>query len=230
MRHRRPRWSRARARRRPRRSSSSRTSATLEPVGSFDLITCLDDSVNYLMDDGRPGGRLRARWRRISPPDGVLVFDVNTLSTYRTTFARDATMDGRRRVPRLARRLRRGRGAGLRGGRLSSRRSRPADAGLYERVTTRPHPAPPPAPRDRARTGRGRARRRRRVRAAPGRLARRRAPSEEPPPQARVLGPSESREEVRTHDAEEERQAAPAREVDHQGRLTIPIRQGLGAR
>jgi SAM-dependent methyltransferase len=65
----------------------------LEPVGSFDLVTCLDDSLNYLIDDGD----LEAALGSLAPslaPDGVLVFDVNTLSTYRTTFACDMTLDG----------------------------------------------------------------------------------------------------------------------------------------
>jgi SAM-dependent methyltransferase len=66
---------------------------TLDPIGSFDLITCLDDSVNYLIDDGDLEDCLGALAWNLAP-DGVLVFDVNTLSTYRTTFARDMTLDG----------------------------------------------------------------------------------------------------------------------------------------
>jgi SAM-dependent methyltransferase len=66
---------------------------SLDPIGSFDLITCLDDSINYLIDDGD----LEAAFASLAwnlAPDGVLVFDLNTLSTYRTTFARDMTLDG----------------------------------------------------------------------------------------------------------------------------------------
>jgi SAM-dependent methyltransferase len=62
-------------------------------VGSFDLITCLDDSVNYLTGEGDLDDALASLARNLAP-DGVLVFDVNTLSTYRTTFARDMTLDG----------------------------------------------------------------------------------------------------------------------------------------
>jgi SAM-dependent methyltransferase len=62
-------------------------------LGSFDLITCLDDSVNYLVDDGELEAALRCFAANLAP-DGVLVFDVNTVSTYRTTFARDAVVDG----------------------------------------------------------------------------------------------------------------------------------------
>ena len=66
---------------------------TLGPIGSFDLITCLDDSINYLIDDGDLDAGLGALACNLAP-DGVLVFDVNTLSTYRTTFARDMALDG----------------------------------------------------------------------------------------------------------------------------------------
>lgn len=65
----------------------------LGELGRFDLITCLDDSVNYLLE----AGDLQAAFASFAAnlaPDGVLVFDVNTVSTYRTTFARDATIDG----------------------------------------------------------------------------------------------------------------------------------------
>lgn len=65
----------------------------LERLGSFDLITCLDDSVNYLADEGELDAALASLGANLAP-DGVLVFDVNTLSTYRTTFARDMTLDG----------------------------------------------------------------------------------------------------------------------------------------
>jgi SAM-dependent methyltransferase len=66
---------------------------TLDAVGSFDLITCLDDSLNYLIDDGDLEAALASLARNLAA-DGVLVFDLNTLSTYRTTFACDMTLDG----------------------------------------------------------------------------------------------------------------------------------------
>ena len=65
----------------------------LGPIGEFDLITCLDDSVNYLVEEGDLEAAFGAFAANLAP-DGVLVFDVNTLSTYRTTFARDMTLDG----------------------------------------------------------------------------------------------------------------------------------------
>ena len=65
----------------------------LEPLGGFDLITCLDDSLNYLIDDGDLDAALAALGANLAH-DGVLVFDLNTLATYRTTFARDMALDG----------------------------------------------------------------------------------------------------------------------------------------
>jgi SAM-dependent methyltransferase len=54
----------------------------------FDLITCLDDAVNYLLtvDDLRAAFRSAARLLR---PGGFYLFDTNTLLTYRTAFAQD---------------------------------------------------------------------------------------------------------------------------------------------
>jgi SAM-dependent methyltransferase len=66
---------------------------SLEPIGEFDLITCLDDSVNYLVDEGDLDAAFASLAANLAD-DGVLVFDVNTLSTYRTTFARDMTLGG----------------------------------------------------------------------------------------------------------------------------------------
>jgi SAM-dependent methyltransferase len=66
---------------------------TLERVGTFDLITCLDDPINYLIDDGDLDAAFASLASNLAP-DGVLVFDVNTLSTYRTSFACDMTLEG----------------------------------------------------------------------------------------------------------------------------------------
>lgn len=65
---------------------------TLGRVGEFDLITCLDDSLNYLTGEGDLDAALRALAGNLAPA-GVLVFDLNTLATYRSSFARDATLD-----------------------------------------------------------------------------------------------------------------------------------------
>jgi SAM-dependent methyltransferase len=50
-----------------------------------DLVTCLDDAVNYLLEPGELRAAL-AGMRRNLRPGGLLVFDVNTLATYRAVF------------------------------------------------------------------------------------------------------------------------------------------------
>jgi hypothetical protein len=58
----------------------------LPDLGEFDLVCCLDDGVNYL-DSPAELVATFAGMRRNLAPDGVLVFDVNTLATYRSFFA-----------------------------------------------------------------------------------------------------------------------------------------------
>jgi ubiquinone/menaquinone biosynthesis C-methylase UbiE len=57
-------------------------------LGRFDLLTCLDDAINYLTD----ADDLRAAFaaaRRVLAPEGVYVFDVNTLHAYALAFDQD---------------------------------------------------------------------------------------------------------------------------------------------
>lgn len=58
----------------------------LPGCGSFDLITCLDDAVNYLLTEEDLGAAL-ASAAGLLGPGGVYVFDTNTLLTHRTAFA-----------------------------------------------------------------------------------------------------------------------------------------------
>ena len=58
----------------------------LPELGRFDLVTCLDDAVNYLTDPVGLVLTLRSLARALRP-GGVLVFDANTLATYRSAFA-----------------------------------------------------------------------------------------------------------------------------------------------
>jgi SAM-dependent methyltransferase len=64
----------------------------LPELGAFELVTCLDDAVNYLLafED------LVAAFSgvaRLLAPDGVYLFDTNTLGTYRAGFAVDAVFE-----------------------------------------------------------------------------------------------------------------------------------------
>ncbi len=59
---------------------------TLPHLGAFDLVWCLDDAVNYLGDDTELGLALGAIADNLAPT-GLLIFDTNTLLTYRSFFA-----------------------------------------------------------------------------------------------------------------------------------------------
>jgi SAM-dependent methyltransferase len=116
----------------------------LGELGRFDLITCLDDSVNYLVDEGELEAAFASFAANLAP-DGVLVFDVNTVSTYRTTFARDATIDGPGVFLVWHGECDGDEEPGCLAG-LVIEAFREDDSGLYERVTTRHtqrhHPRP----------------------------------------------------------------------------------------
>lgn len=58
----------------------------LPRFGEFDLVWSLNDSVNYMADQGELEAAL-AGMRANLGPGGVIVFDVNTLLAYRTFFA-----------------------------------------------------------------------------------------------------------------------------------------------
>jgi SAM-dependent methyltransferase len=53
---------------------------------AFDLVTCLDDGLNYLLGDSELGSALRSMSAALRP-GGLAVFDVNSLRTYRETFS-----------------------------------------------------------------------------------------------------------------------------------------------
>jgi SAM-dependent methyltransferase len=69
----------------------------LPRFGEFDLVTCLDDAVNYLLSVTELELAL-AGMRANLAADGLLVFDANTISTYRTFFAEEVAVEreGRR--------------------------------------------------------------------------------------------------------------------------------------
>jgi SAM-dependent methyltransferase len=55
-------------------------------VGTFDLVCCIDDGLNYLLSEDELVSALRGMAAQLAP-GGVVLFDVNTLRTYRTFFA-----------------------------------------------------------------------------------------------------------------------------------------------
>jgi len=57
----------------------------LPDLGRFDLITCLDDSLNYLLEDAELVAALTGM-RRSLAAQGLVVFDCNSATTYRTAF------------------------------------------------------------------------------------------------------------------------------------------------
>src|SRR3954454_17427549 len=57
----------------------------LPDLGRFDLITCLDDSLNYLLEETELRAALTGM-RRSLAPDGLVLFDCNSAAAYRTAF------------------------------------------------------------------------------------------------------------------------------------------------
>ena len=64
----------------------------LPDLGRFDLITCLDDSLNYLLTEAELAAALRGMAWSLRPA-GLLVFDVNSLRTYRSVFTQTFASD-----------------------------------------------------------------------------------------------------------------------------------------
>jgi SAM-dependent methyltransferase len=60
--------------------------------GTFDLVTCLDDAVNYLHGEADLDAAFRSV-ARVLRPGGFYVFDVNSLTTYRTVFSSTFTVE-----------------------------------------------------------------------------------------------------------------------------------------
>ena len=58
----------------------------LPQLGAFDLVTCLDDAVNYLLSPVDLAAAFAGVAQSLAP-HGIYVFDVNSLATYRAGFA-----------------------------------------------------------------------------------------------------------------------------------------------
>ena len=70
----------------------------LPTYGEFDLVWCLDDVLNYLADADELEAALRGLRANLAA-DGVLLFDLNTLASYRGFFADNLSEDrGARRL------------------------------------------------------------------------------------------------------------------------------------
>jgi SAM-dependent methyltransferase len=64
----------------------------LPRFGEFDLVWALDDAINYLLS-GEELGEALSGMRANLAPGGLLMFDVNTLQTYRTFFAEEQRVE-----------------------------------------------------------------------------------------------------------------------------------------
>src|SRR3954454_12475837 len=64
----------------------------LPKLGAFDLITCLDDAVNYLAS-GRQLEATMASFARNLRRGGIAIFDANTLATFRQGYSQTAALD-----------------------------------------------------------------------------------------------------------------------------------------
>jgi SAM-dependent methyltransferase len=58
----------------------------LPRLGEFDFVLCLDDAVNYLVSDDELGATFAGVAAMLSPT-GLFAFDLNSLKTYRSSFA-----------------------------------------------------------------------------------------------------------------------------------------------
>jgi SAM-dependent methyltransferase len=67
----------------------------LEPIGEFDLITCLDDVANYLTEPDDLTAALAGLAANLRP-GGLLLFDANTIATYRGFFSDTAVVEEQR--------------------------------------------------------------------------------------------------------------------------------------
>jgi SAM-dependent methyltransferase len=69
----------------------------LPRLGEFDIVSCVDDAVNYLLSPDELVAAFSGFVRNLAP-GGVVLFDVNSVATYRTFFATMSVVVGERRV------------------------------------------------------------------------------------------------------------------------------------
>jgi hypothetical protein len=107
----------------------------LGSIGRFDLVTCFDDSLNYLLEDADLAMALASAAANLDR-HGLFLFDLNTLLAYRTTFAADSVAERDGAVFAW-----RGESAGDAGPGCRASATievfAPREEGLYERVSSR---------------------------------------------------------------------------------------------
>jgi SAM-dependent methyltransferase len=64
----------------------------LPVLGRFDLVTSINDSLNYVLTDAELGAAFSGVARNLRP-GGLFVFDLSSLYTYRHYFSRDIAME-----------------------------------------------------------------------------------------------------------------------------------------
>src|SRR5690242_12962874 len=64
----------------------------LPDLGEFDLIWAINDPLNYMLSIEEFEAALDGMRRNLAP-DGIALFDVNTLVTYRNFFSRDVVIE-----------------------------------------------------------------------------------------------------------------------------------------
>jgi SAM-dependent methyltransferase len=64
----------------------------LPDFGEFELVWALNDSINYLLDADELAAALEGMRRNLAP-QGLLLFDVNTLCSYRSFFAEEVVVE-----------------------------------------------------------------------------------------------------------------------------------------
>jgi SAM-dependent methyltransferase len=71
----------------------------LPTMGHFDLVWAVDDALNYLLDFEELAAALDGMKRNLKR-EGIVLFDVNTLFTYRSFFAKELVVEanGRRLI------------------------------------------------------------------------------------------------------------------------------------
>ncbi|HET8813474.1 MAG TPA: class I SAM-dependent methyltransferase [Solirubrobacterales bacterium] len=64
----------------------------LPVFGEFDVVWCLDDAINYLLSTEEMEAALKGMRSNLGP-GGLIMFDLNTMQSYRTFFAEDVVLE-----------------------------------------------------------------------------------------------------------------------------------------